>query len=313
MLGMLTGRQFRTTALPSLSATIRKVWFGILEDGVLVPGSIRRLTTTGGDQFAFSGDGQSLIYSVGNHVWYHNLKENTRSEIPIELELRSAAREALLIENVRLLDLATGSFTPPTSAYLENGYIRSIGVTSAFELPDDLRRLDAQGRFAVPGLFDMHSHIQRSFSNIWLAYGITSIRDVGAPLGWVAALADRSDAQVTALPRIFFSGDILHGVSSTRDPIMISTADEARRYVKQWKNRSVHFIKTHPGLTWDTQLAIIDEAHSLGLQVVEHATPLAYLHRSVTAGADFVEHNSPFRQRLQLPQSKNPTIGWTTS
>jgi len=52
----------------------------------------------------------------------------------------------------------------------------------------------------------------------------------------------------------------------------------------------VHFIKTHPGLTWSAQRALVDEAHQLGLPVVEHGDTLAYLLRSVTVGGAFLEH-----------------------
>ena len=136
----------------------------------------------------------------------------------------------------------------------------------------------------------MHGHVQRAFNGAWLAYGITSLRDVGGPLGWVTALADRAEAFGAALPRVFFSGDILHGVSTTRDPIMLSDGDEARGVVRHWKERGVHFLKTHPGLTWETQQALVDEAHLLGLRVVEHGTPLDYLLQSVMLGASSVEH-----------------------
>ena len=90
--------------------------------------------------------------------------------------------------------------------------------------------------------------------------------------------------------RLFVAGDILHGVSTTRDPVMLSDGAEARLAVRRFKDRGVHILKTHPGLTWESQQALVDEAHELGLHVVEHGTPLSYLLQSVTVGASSVEH-----------------------
>ena len=150
----------------------------------------------------------------------------------------------LLVSNVRLLDFAAGQFGPETSLLIEEGRIRWVGNAQDRELPQDIDTLDGGGRFVIPGLFDMHAHIQRDFQPTWLAYGVTSIRDLGGQISWVAALADRSAASAVPIPRIFFSGDILHGASTTRDPIMISSASEARAYARRWSVYGVHNLKT---------------------------------------------------------------------
>ncbi len=53
------------------------------------------------------------------------------------------------------------------------------------ELPQETVVLDAGGRFAIPGLFDMHGHAVGFFEakqEAFLAYGVTSVRDVGRSL-----------------------------------------------------------------------------------------------------------------------------------
>jgi imidazolonepropionase-like amidohydrolase len=267
-----------------------EIWLAPLVRGAIADGTARRITEEGGDSFAFTADGSSIIYSIGNRVWRHPIPVGKPMEIPVRLDPERAFPAPLLIHRVRLLDYSTGDFGSETSLFIENGRILRIGAEAGQTLPRDLVTIDAGGRFAIPGFFDMHAHIQRTFHGAWLAYGVTSLRDVGGPLDWLGALADRSDHFASELPRLFFAGDILHGVSSTRDPIMIADAAEARRYVRQWNARGVHFIKTHPGLTWSAQRALVDEAHQLGLPVVEHGDTLAYLLRSVTVGGAFLEH-----------------------
>jgi imidazolonepropionase-like amidohydrolase len=225
-----------------------------------------------------------------------------------------------------VLDFASGGFGDETSVYLEGGRIRWIGTERGRRLPSDVVTLDGDGRFVIPGLFDMHVHatgyaeFRGDFQEAWLAYGVTSVRDVGGPLNFVAGLADRSEATADPMPRYFFSGDIFHGemgalpwetVPPARS-FMLSDEADVRTYVRQWNERGVHFIKTHPSLSWPLQRALVEEASRLGLPVVEHGYPLESLLRSVTLGSAFLEHfYSNYDDVLQLVAAAG--TGWTTT
>jgi imidazolonepropionase-like amidohydrolase/Tol biopolymer transport system component len=271
-----------------------EIWGTRLENGRVVEGSQQRVAQMGGDGFSLTTDRGALVWLTGSTIWRHQLSEAPTEEewqeLPVELKVTPPVSPPVLLRRVRLLDFTSAGFGPETDVLLANGRISAIGDESSRSLPKGTVEIDAEGRFAIPGLFDLHAHLQRSFSGAWLAYGITSVRDVGGPLAWSSALAERGDAFGAALPRLFFSGDILHGVSTTRDPIKIGSREEARSAVRQWSEQGVHFLKTHPGLTWETQQALLDEARRHGLPVVEHATPFDYLLQSITAGAWSVEH-----------------------
>ena len=270
-----------------------EIWLAPLQGDHILEADAKRVSEEGGEGFAFTPDGTALVYASGNRVWQQLIHNGERTELPVTFRLNYAMPRPLLVSNVRLLDFAAGQFGPETSLLIEEGRIRWVGNAQDRELPQDIDTLDGGGRFVIPGLFDMHAHIQRDFQPTWLAYGVTSIRDLGGQISWVAALADRSAASAVPIPRIFFSGDILHGASTTRDPIMISSASEARAYARRWSVYGVHNLKTHPGLTWSAQRALVDEAHRLGVPVTEHGYPLDYLFRSVTVGGAFLEHHYP--------------------
>ena len=254
---------------------------------------VRRLSpvppdTPGGDTFAFTPDSSAVIYSVGNRVWRHRLEGGKREEIPVRLALGRSTVPPLLLRGVRVLDFNAGGFGPQTSVLIEQGHIRWIGTEHERRLPRGTIVLEGDGRFAVPGLFDLHVHRSGVRPEAFLAYGITSVRDMGTSLGTITALADRSDATDDPLPRYFFSGDVFNAR-------WIRGQDDARVYAGLWKEWGGEFIKVYtmedfPPFPWPSQRAVAEQARSLGFPVVGHGTNVEEITKSVTLGYAVLEH-----------------------
>ncbi len=235
---------------------------------------VRRLSPEGGGTFAFTPDGSAVIYSAGNRVWQHPVADGEREEIPIRLELPRPTPPPLLLRRVRVLDFASGGFGRETSLYIDQGRIRWMGSERGRQLSRETVTVDAGGRFAIPGLFDLHVHtyIEGINQQAFLAYGVTSVRDAGAWLTWLGALADRSEATSDPVPRYFFSG-ALFGHASWSLPgshlmLQIHDEEDARTYVRLWKKWGAHFIKAYPPIPWALARALAEEARRLGLPVV---------------------------------------------
>jgi Tol biopolymer transport system component len=292
------------------------------------PGSgeeqIRRVSDEGGDNFTFTPDGTALLYASGSRVWRQAISGGERVEIPIRLRMRSPSPGSVLVRRVRVLDFTTGGFGAETSMYLEGGRIRWIGAEREQELPSDVAILDGGGRFAIPGLFDMHVHataggwLRSEFQEAWLAYGVTSVREAENGLAFSTTLVDRSEATSDPVPRYFFSGNVFCGELGPLPwetvPIAVSfvVSDESdvRTYVRRWSERGVNFIKTHPCLSWPLHRALADEARRVGLPVMEHGNAHDWLLRSVTLGSSFVEHfDAQYDDVLQLLAASG--TGWS--
>ena len=176
---------------------------------------VRRLSPDGGRNFAFTPDSSAVIYAAGNRVWRHPLAGSERAEIPLRLDLRRPRPPPLLLRRVRVLDFATGGFGPETSLLIEEGRIRWIGPESGRAIPPSAVVIDAAGRYAIPGLFDLHVHAawanHEANPDAFIAYGITSVRDTGGRLDLLNTLSDRGDLTADPLPRYFFSGEIFEG------------------------------------------------------------------------------------------------------
>ncbi len=187
----------------------------------------------------------------------------------------------LLIHNAIVVD---GNGTPasgPKDILIENHNIADVIALDAVSLgrggapsgPGALRAdavIDATGKYVLPGFIDAHAHIQEERGglaqpleyelNIWLACGITTVRDLGSDTRRALELRRQSAEGQIAAPRIF----VYPMFGRPRN------AEEARARVRSLKEMGADGIKIL-GIDRDTMAAMEDEAHKLGLPVAHHA------------------------------------------
>ena len=274
-----------------------EIWVAVLGTEPVKEKDVHLLSPEGGATFAFTPDSSGVIYAAGNRVWRSPVAGGAPDEIPIRLDLQRPTPPPLLVRRVRVLVFpptagparadAAGGFGPETSLLIEQGRIRWIGSERGRQLPRESVILDAGGRFAIPGLFDLHVHTWNHGARVnqraFLAYGVTSVRQPGGVLTWLKTLADRSETTSDPVPRYFHSGEPF-------DADVIYSENDARTYVRRWKERGAQFIKVYPPLSWPLQRAVAEQASQLGLPVARHGTSAEEVIRSVILGYAFLEH-----------------------
>lgn len=276
----------------------REIWVAPLGSEPVSEKDLRRLSPVGGDTFAFTPDGSAVIYAVGNRVWVHPLVGGEVREVPIRMELQRPTPPPVLLRRVRVLDFRTRSFSRETSLFIDQGRIGWIGSDRGRKLPRETVTLDTGGRFAIPGLFDMHVHVDRWWhsvgedQHVFLAYGVTSVREPGGEPGWTKALSDRSEATNDPVPRYFFAGEYFEGTHSLSGDLslLIDNEEDARTYVRRLKESGVHFLKIYASLSWQLKRAVAEEARRQGLPVVGHGMSVEEITKSVTLGYASLEH-----------------------
>ena len=274
----------------------QEIWIAPFGNPPVTDDQARRFSLEGGDSFAFTSDSSALIYSAGNSVWLQPLAGGDRKQVPVRLELPHPTPKPLLLRNVRMLDFASGGFRPPASILIEQERISWIGPETKQRIPPDAEVIDCAGRFAIPGLFDVHAHADGSghFSSqaAFLAYGVTSVRDPGGRISWLNAMRDRAESTGDPVPRYVFSGDILEGEHPIWGDHFLQVYDEqgAREVVRRFKDWGAGFIKVYPSLPLPLQRAVADEARRFGLPVVAHGTYLYQMTQGVTLGCLSLEH-----------------------
>ena len=132
--------------------------------------------------------------------------------------------------------------------------------------------IDAMGKYVLPGLINAHGHVQEERGGIaqpldyqlklWLACGITTVRDVGSETKNTLALRRRSELGEVAAPRIFVYARFGYAPRPRN-------ANEARARVQDLKQLGVDGIKL-ADTDRDIMAALEDEAHKVGLRVAHH-------------------------------------------
>jgi hypothetical protein len=197
---------------------------------------------------------------------------------------------AVLIRNVRVID---GTGAPPTSPQdllIESGRIRRIEAAGSLAADDSVTVIDAEGRYVMPGLIDLHAHLwtPRPAVEGWLYHGVTTVRDVGSSLAWSAGIRDMIDAGLRQGPRIALGGSFfLTGDGLSKDAgLFLSGRAQTGRGVSLVRGMGAtlakHYLDSWAGLT-----TLIAEAHRQGMRVTGHCGSLLPL---VAAGIDGQEH-----------------------
>jgi Tol biopolymer transport system component/imidazolonepropionase-like amidohydrolase len=275
-----------------------EIWLAPLGASTVVDAQLRRVSAEGGRAFSFAPDSSAVLYTSGGRVWRQPLGGGGRTEVPVRLSMPPSSRPPVLVTRVRVLELEQGRFTGETAIFVEDGRIRWIGSEQGRRVPADAVRIDAGGRFAIPGLFDAHVHSgwsnQQANEDAFIAFGVTSVRDTGSTLDVMTALADRGALTALPAPRYFYSGEIFEGLMPHWGDAFyqIGRSEEARAEVRNLARWGAHFVKVYPSLPWHLQQVVADEAHRNGLPIVGHGLSPEEITRRVIAGSTSVEHGN---------------------
>ncbi len=219
---------------------------------------------------------------------------------------------------------------------IEGARIKEVGPADKIEVPQQAQVIDARGKFVIPGLADMHNHLDSD------SIGITQhVQDFGGSLkrmlGWGFTLildpASRELAQRSELKRLAAAEDAPyphyfaigrtfgakggHGPPTKYTP---ETTEEARAAVREVKAAGTDAIKIYytdliyvtkqrrPMLKPEVMSAIIDEAHKQDLKVYVHSPVLEYAKEVLRAGADGLAHgilSAPVDEEFLTLMKKN--------
>ena len=205
---------------------------------------------------------------------------------------------SLTIVHATLIDINTGVLQPETTVTLRGN--RIIGVAEHAPAPTSGPVVDAHGRFLLPGLWDMHTHVffdhtANDGADLilpeFLAFGITGIRDMGSALDPVLHARDAVAAHHLLGPRMVVSGPMLDGPSSTYQAALpITTPASGRAAVDMLHSRGVDFIKVQSGIPHDAFFAIADQAHRDHIEFEGHIPDAVRTADALHAGQRSMEH-----------------------
>ncbi|MGH9632781.1 MAG: amidohydrolase family protein, partial [Bryobacteraceae bacterium] len=169
-------------------------------------------------------------------------------------------------------------------------------VTPSGKTPSIARVVPARGKFLIPGMWDMHSHMEltgESFLPLYAANGVTGIRDMGSDLDFILRLREATASGHVVGPRILAAGPILDDAPADWPFRMrVKTAEDGRAAVRTLKRRGVDLIKVHDHTPREAFFAIAKEARNQKLRLAGHLPMHVSLQEAIDAGHDDIEHLS---------------------
>ncbi len=201
---------------------------------------------------------------------------------------------------------------------IEGERIKAIGHQGNLKVPEGAEVISTEGMSVLPGLWDMHVHlminghadyghwdrkypplfkdvIMPSSAKQLLHAGITSARDLGAPLEESIYVRDAINRGALEGPTMYMSGPFIQHKPYPGTELFrwgVEGADEARSKVRKLVEAGVDCIKLidQDQMQMEEVYAVVEEAHKHGLTVVAHSHRPEEIRRGLLAGVDCFEH-----------------------
>ncbi len=172
-----------------------------------------------------------------------------------------------------------------------DGKIVAVGASKKVKVPRDAQRIDVAGKFIIPGLWDMHAHYEQvEWGPIYLAAGVTTVRDVGNEFEFITAVRASVNSGTALGPHMLLAG-IVDGDSPNAIGIArVNSAADALTWVQRYHDAGFQQMKIYSSMKSDNVKAVCTEAHRLGMTVTGHIPEGMTAYDGVNDGMDQINH-----------------------
>jgi hypothetical protein len=259
--------------------------------------------------------------------WFITVRPDAEGALPalrdIEIRYRNAQAEAtgrklggpangtVVIRNGDVFDSESGVVHPRTSIVIRGDRIVEVGPAGAVATPDGARVIDATGKTVMPGLWEMHTHLQLTNQNagslLQLTQGLTTVRDLAADIDVAVSQRDREQAGLLASPRVILAG-FMEGPGRWAGPseVIVKTEAEARAWIARYDSLGYRQIKLYNIIQQDLLPVIAAETHRRGMRLSGHVPRGLSVPAAVLLGYDEIQHaaflfSTFFQDSLYVP------------
>jgi imidazolonepropionase-like amidohydrolase len=223
-------------------------------------------------------------------------------------------QQLIAITNVNVIPMDRERVLPDQTVVIRKGRIHSIGPAARTKAPKGAKLLDGRGKYLMPGLVDMHTHLfsdedefPESLADeelfLMLANGVTTARLM---IGTPEQLKYRAQVARGELvgPTLYVASPQLTGrkQGSTFNGRVVTKADEARAAVRDFKAAGYDFIKLTNFITPEVYDAAVDEAKKQKIRVVGHVDTRVGVRRALEAHQQ-IEHLDAYLESVLKDES----------
>ena len=241
------------------------------------------------DSPSWAADSRRLLYQTATGLKLLDVPAGRVTDVPVALTWRPAIPEGRVVVHAnRMFDGRSAALRNNVDIVIRGNRIEQVLEHRADQHAG--RVVDAGADVVMPGLIEMHAHLGKEFGEalgrIWLAYGITSVRNPAANA--YEALEDKEaiGAGVRRGPRVFATGGPFDGTRIFYSGgVPLASDQQLSLELRKTVQLGYDLIKTYVRLDDRLQKRVIEFAHANGLPVTSHE-----IYPAVASGADGVEH-----------------------
>ena len=212
--------------------------------------------------------------------------------------------DALCLQHIAVVNPQSGIQDDQT-VIIQAGKILRVADSKLLPLSPKNTIIDCSGKYLIPGLWDAHVHfafiegLAPFMFDLFLAYGVTSVRDTGGKLSFVQHWKKLSRAKPTQAPRVMIAGPLIDGIPNVYDgsdpdhpPLSVGmhSVEEVHEEVQQLIDAEVDFLKAYEMLTPEQFYEIIRMAQAHHLKVTGHVPLSMDVIAASNAGLNSMEH-----------------------
>jgi imidazolonepropionase-like amidohydrolase len=190
--------------------------------------------------------------------------------------------------------LIDGTGRPPVKdavVVIDGDRIVAAGPRAATPVPPGATVVDATGQSILPGLWDMHAHVQQvEQAAVYLAAGVTTVRDVGNILEFITAIRDAVESGAGIGPRVLVSGIVDGSGPAAIGTMRIASKADVAPVIAQLVAAGCLEVKIYSSIAPALVRPIAAEAHRRGLRVSGHVPSGMTETEAVRDGYDTIDH-----------------------
>ncbi len=228
---------------------------------------------------------------------------------------RQPVVKRLAVAHATLIDGTGAPAQGDVTLFMDDGRISRIATAKDHASTQGYEVIDGRGKFLIPGLWDMHAHYEQvEWGPVYLASGITTVRDCGNVFDFITSVRDAIDQGRGIGPRILIAGVIDGTGPITLGAVVADTPEQAKAWVKRYKDAGARQIKIYSSMKPELVPVITAEAHRLGMTVTGHVPEGMTSEQVVKDGFDGINHvHFVARDLLHMERNKPlPPLDFTT-
>jgi Tol biopolymer transport system component/imidazolonepropionase-like amidohydrolase len=278
---------------------------------------IKRVTRDAGTYLNWSSDSKKLYWSLGPELFSRDLTntftfvDGARDSVQENPDTvgtyigfsapTDTPTGSIALVGATVITMNGDEVIPNATILIEGNRIKEVGLADAVSVPPTAYRVDASGKYIMPGIIDVHAHVGferltpqtnwRYYAN--LAFGVTTSHDPSSNTEMVFANSEMIAAGIMVGPRLYSTGTILYGAEgSYKAPI--NSLEDAMSHLRRLQAVGAFSVKSYNQPRRDQRQQVIAAARALKMMVVPEGGSTFFWNMSmILDGHTGIEHSIP--------------------